>query len=89
MALVKQYLQLVIIVLLLLAVFGVLLTPDTNDDPAGVMVRLEKGRLLAAPVLITQIVSLPPLAATTPILFSRTHVSTSVAKLDLICSRLC
>ena len=62
---------------------------STNDDPAGVTVRLEKGRLLVAPVLITQVVSLPPLAATTPILFSLTHVSTSVAKLDLICSRLC
>ncbi len=85
----KQYLQLGIIVLLLLAVFGVLLTPDTSDDPAGVTVRLEKGRLLVAPVLVAQVVSLPPLAATAPILFSRTHVPTSVAKLDLICSRLC
>jgi hypothetical protein len=89
MGFVKQYLHVGIVILLLLAVFGVLLTPDTSDDPAGVMVRLDKGRLLVAPALVTQVVSLPPLVPASPIMFSRTHLSTSVAKLDLICSRLC
>ena len=88
MSFVKQYLHVGIVILLLLAVFGVLLTPDTSDDPAG-MVRLDKGRLLAAPVLVAQLVSLPPLVQASPMMFSRTHLSTSVAKLDLICSLLC
>ena len=89
MTFVKQYLHVGIVILLLLAVFGVLLTPDTSDDPAGVMVRLDKGRLLVSSVLVTQVVPLPPLVPASPIMFSRTHLSTSVAKLDLICSRLC
>jgi hypothetical protein len=41
MAFVKQIFQVGIILLLLLAVFGVLLTPDPSDDPAGVTVRVD------------------------------------------------
>ena len=84
----KQYLHVGIVILLLLAVFGVLLTPDTSDDPTG-MVRLNKGRLIVAPVLEAQLLSLPYLVPASPIMFSRMHFSTSVAKLDLLCSRLC
>ncbi|MGZ4845378.1 MAG: hypothetical protein ACXV5R_10425 [Candidatus Angelobacter sp.] len=89
MVLVKQPFQVGIIILLLLAIFGVLLTPDASDDPAGVMVRLEKGRLLVTSLLVTPAVSLPPLAATSPIIFSRAQVPTTIAKRDLICTRLC
>ncbi|MGZ4855416.1 MAG: hypothetical protein ACXV8M_10655 [Candidatus Angelobacter sp.] len=85
----KQPFQVGIIILLLLAIFGVLLTPDASDDPAGVMVRLEKGRLLVTSLLVTPAVSLPPLAATSPIIFSRAQVPTTIAKRDLICTRLC
>ncbi len=46
MVFVKQIFQVGIVLLLLLAIFGVLLTPDPSDDPAGVMVRLDKSRLL-------------------------------------------
>jgi hypothetical protein len=89
MFLVKQPLQVAIIILLLLAVFGALLTPDPSDDPAGVMARLEKGRLFVTSLTVAQAVSLPPVAATSPIIFSRAQVSTTIAKLDLICTRLC
>lgn len=85
MAFVKQTFQVGIVLLLLLAIFGVLLTPDPSDDPAGVTVRLDKSRLLVTSLLV----SLPPLTPTSPILFSRTQVATTIAKLDLICTRLC
>ena len=89
MVLVRQQLQAGIILLLLLAIFGVLLTPDPSDDPAGVMARLDKSRLLVTSLFVTPAISLPPLAAISPVLFSRMQVPTTIAKLDLICTRLC
>lgn len=86
---VKQPFQVGIVLLVLLAIFGVLLTPDTTDDPAGVTVRLDKSRLLVRSLLVTPAISLPPLTPTSPVLFSRTQVATTIAKLDLICTRLC
>jgi len=89
MVFVKQAFQVGIIVLVLLAIFGALLTPDPSDDPAGVTVRLDKVRLLVTSLLVIPAVSLPPLAPTSLILFSRAQVATTIAKLDLICTRLC
>jgi len=89
MVFVKQAFQLGIILLVLLAIFGVLLTPDPTDDPAGVTVRLDKSRLLVTSLLVTPAVSLPPLTPTAPILFRRAQVATTIAKRDLICTRLC
>jgi hypothetical protein len=89
MILVNRHLQLGIIVLLLLAIFGVLLTPDPSDDPAGVMARLEKSRLLVTSLFVAQAVSLPPLVAASPVMFSRTQAPIQIAKLDLICIRIC
>jgi hypothetical protein len=89
MVFVKQAFQVGIVLLVLLAIFGVLLTPDPSDDPAGVTVRLDKSRLLVTSLLPTPAVSLPTLTPTSPILFSRTQVATTIAKLDLICTRLC
>jgi hypothetical protein len=86
---VKQIFQVGIILLLLLAIFGVLLTPDPSDDPAGVTVRLDKSRLLVTSLLVTSAVSLPPFAPTSRIMFSSAHVVTTMAKRDLICTRLC
>ena len=87
MVFVKQAFQVGIIVLVLLAIFGVLLTPDPSDDPAGVTVRLDK--VPPPPLLFIPAVSLPPLAPTSPILFARAQIATTIAKLDLICTRLC
>ena len=53
MVFVKQIFQVGIVLLLLLAIFGVLLTPDPSDDPAGVTVRLDKSRLLVTSLLVT------------------------------------
>jgi Zn-dependent protease len=89
MVFVKQAFQVGIIVLVLLAIFGALLTPDPSDDPAGVTVRLDKVRLLVTSLFFTPAVSLPPLAPTSPILFARAQSATTIAKLDLICTRLC
>ena len=89
MAFVKQIFQVGIILLLLLAVFGVLLTPDPSDDPAGVTVRLDKSRMLVTSLLVTPSVSPPPLTPTSPVLFSRVQVAMTTAKRDLICTRLC
>jgi hypothetical protein len=86
---VRQYLHAGIILLLLLAIVGVLLTPDPSDDPAGVMARLEKSRLFVTSLFVTPAISLPPLAASSPIVFFRRQVPTTIAKLDLICTRLC
>ena len=85
----KQTFQVGIILLVLLAIFGVLLTPDPTDDPAGVTVRLDKNRLLVTSLLVTPAISLPALTPASPILFSRAQVATTMAKRDLICSRLC
>jgi hypothetical protein len=89
MAFVKQMFQVGIVLLLLLAVFGVLLTPDPSDDPAGVTVRVDKSRMLVTSLLVTTSVSPPPLTPTFPILFSRAQVAMTTAKRDLICTRLC
>ena len=89
MVFVKQAFQVGIVFLVLLAIFGVLLTPDPSDDPAGVTVRLDKNRLLVTALLSTPAVSLPPLAPASRIVFSRAQVATTIAKLDLICTRLC
>jgi hypothetical protein len=89
MVFVKQAFQVGIIVLVLLAIFGALLTPDPSDDPAGVTVRLDKVRLLVTSLLVIPAVSLPSLAPTSPILFARAQIATTIAKLDLICTRLC
>ncbi len=89
MVFVKQAFQVGIVFLVLLAIFGVLLTPDPTDDPAGVTVRLDKNRLLVTALLSTPAVSLPPLAPASRIVFSRAQVATTIAKLDLICTRLC
>ena len=89
MVFVKQAFQVGIVLLVLLAIFGVLLTPDPSDDPAGVTVRLDKSRMLVTSLLVTPAVSLPPLTPTFPILFSRAQLATSTAKRDLICTRLC
>lgn len=86
---VKQVFQLGIVLLVLLAIFGVLLTPDPTDDPAGVTVRLDKSRLLVPTLLVTPAVSLRPLTPTSLPLFSPMQVATTVAKLDLICTRIC
>jgi len=86
---VKQIFQVGIILLLLLAIFGVLLTPDTSDDPAGIMVRLDKSRLLVTSLLVTPAVPLPPITPTSRIMFSSAQVATTVAKRNLICTRLC
>jgi hypothetical protein len=85
----KQLLQAGVIVLLLLTISGVLLTPDPSDDPAGVMVRLEKRHLLVISLLVAQAVFLPALAVTRSIVFSRAQILPTTAKLDLICARLC
>ncbi len=89
MVFVKQTFQLGVILLVLLAIFGVLLTPDPTDDPAGVTVRLDKNRLLVTSLLVTPAISLPPLTPASRIIFSRAQVATTMAKRDLICSRLC
>ena len=89
MGFVKQAFQVGIVLLVLLAIFGVLLTPDPTDDPAGVTVRLDKSRLLVTSLLVTPAVSLPPLTSASPVLFSRTQVATTIAKRDLTCTRLC
>jgi hypothetical protein len=89
MVFMKQTFQIGIILLLLLAIFGVLLTPDPSDDPAGVTVRLDKSRMLVTPLLVTPSVCLSPLTPTFPILFSRAQVAMTTAKRDLICTRLC
>lgn len=88
MVFVKQAFQVGIILLLLLAIFGVLLTPDPSDDPAGVMVRLDKSRLLVTS-LVAPAVPLPPITQTFRILFSSAQVASTIAKRDLICTRLC
>lgn len=85
----KQLLQAGVIVLLLLTICGVLLTPDSSDDPTVVTVRFEKGRHLVPSLLFTQTIFLAPLVGTPLIVFSRAQVSTTIAKLDLICTRLC
>jgi hypothetical protein len=89
MVFVKQTFQVGIVLLVLLAIFGVLLTPDPSDDPAGVTVRLDKSRLLVTSLLATPAVSLPPLTPASRIIFSRTQIATTIAKRDLICTRLC
>lgn len=89
MVFMKQTFQIGIILLLLLAIFGVLLTPDPSDDPAGVTVRLDKSRMLVTSFLVTPSVSPSPLMPTFPILFSRAQVAMTTAKRDLICTRLC
>jgi Zn-dependent protease len=89
MVFVKQTFQVGIVLLLLLAIFGVLLTPDPSDDPAGVMVRLDKSRLLVTSLLVTPAVPLPPITLTSRIVFSRAQVASTTAKRDLICTRLC
>lgn len=89
MVFVKQTFQVGIILLLLLAVFGVLLTPDPSDDPAGVMVRPDKSRLLVTSLLVTPAVSLPPLTPTSRNIFSLARFATTTVKRDLICTRLC
>ena len=89
MVFVKQAFQVGIVFLVLLAIFGVLLTPDPSDDPAGVTVRLDKNRLLVTALLSTPAFSLPPFTPASQIIFSRAHVATTIAKLDLICTRLC
>lgn len=88
MAFVKQTFQVGIVLLLLLAIFGVLLTPDPSDDPAGVMVRLDKSRLLVTP-LVAPAVPLPPITQIPRIMFPSEQVALTTAKLDLICTRLC
>jgi hypothetical protein len=88
MAFVKQIFQVGIVLLLLLAIFGVLLTPDPSDDPAGVMVRLDKSRLLVTS-LIAPAVPLPPIRPSFQIMFSSTQVASTIAKRDLTCTRLC
>ena len=88
MASVKQFLQVGIVLLLLLAIFGVLLTPDPSDDPAGAMGRLDKSRLLVTS-LVAPAVPLPPITATHRIIFSDAQVASTTAKRDLICTRLC
>lgn len=85
----KQLFQAGVIVLLLLTICGVLLTPDPSDDPTVVTVRLEKGRLLVTSLLVTQTILLPSLLATSPIVFSRAQVFSTITKLDLICTRIC
>jgi hypothetical protein len=89
MVLVKQTFQVGIILLVLLAIFGVLLTPDPTDDPAGVTVQLDKNRLLVTSLLVTPAISVPPHMPASWILFSRAQVAKTMAKLDLICTRLC
>jgi hypothetical protein len=89
MGYVKQTFLIGIILLVLLAIFGVLLTPDPTDDPAGVTVRLDKNRLLVTSLLVAPAISLPALTPASRIIFSRVQVATTMAKLDLICSRLC
>ena len=89
MVFMKQIFQIGIILLLLLAIFGVLLTPDPSDDPAGVTVRLDKSRMLVISLLVTPSGSPSPLTPTFPILFSRAQVAMTTAKRDLICTRLC
>ncbi|HET9165293.1 MAG TPA: hypothetical protein VFP11_04805 [Candidatus Angelobacter sp.] len=89
MVFMKQTFQIGIILLLLLAIFGVLLTPDPSDDPAGVTVRLDKSRMLVTSLLVTPSVSPSPLMPTFPILFSRAQVAMTTTKRDLICTRLC
>jgi hypothetical protein len=86
---VKQIFQVGIVLLLLLAVFGVLLTPDPTDDPAGVTVRVDKSRMLVTSLLVTPSMSPPPLTPTSPVLFFRVQVAMTTAKRDLICTRLC
>jgi len=88
MVFVKQIFQVGIVLLLLLAIFGVLLTPDPSDDPAGVMVRLDKSRLLVTS-LVAPAVPLPPITPTFRIMFSSAQVGSTIAKRDLICARLC
>ena len=88
MAFVKQIFHVGIVLLLLLAIFGVLLTPDPSDDPAGVMGRLDKSRLLVTS-LVAPAVPLPRITATSRIMFSGAQVTSSTAKRDLICTRLC
>jgi hypothetical protein len=89
MGFVKQAFQVGIVLLLLLAIFGVLLTPDPSDDPAGVMVRLDKSRLLVTSLLVTPAVSPPPITPTSRIMLPSAHVASTAAKRDLICTRLC
>jgi len=89
MVFVKQTFQVGVILLVLLAIFGVLLTPDPTDDPAGVTVRLDNNRLLVTSLLVTPAISLPALTPASQIKFSRAQVATTMAKLDLICTRLC
>jgi hypothetical protein len=89
MVFVKQTFQVGIILLVLLAIFGVLLTPDPTDDPAGVTVQVDKNRLLVTSLLVTPAISLPALTPASRIIFSRAQVATTMAKLDLICTRLC
>lgn len=89
MVFVKQAFHVGIVLLVLLAIFGVLLTPDPTDDPAGVTVRLDKNRLLVTSLLATPAVSLPRITPTSPVLFFRAQVATTMAKRDLICTRLC
>jgi hypothetical protein len=89
MVFVKQAFQVGIVLLLLLAIFGVLLTPDPSDDPAGLTVRPDKGRLLVTSLLVIPAVSLPPLTPASRIIFSGAQIATTIAKRDLICTRLC
>ena len=89
MGFVKQIFQVGIVLLLLLAIFGVLLTPDPSDDPAGVTVWVDKSRMLLTSLLVTPSVPSPPLTPTFPIVFSRAPVAMTTAKRDLICTRLC
>src|ERR1051325_11183287 len=88
MASVKQFLQVGIVLLLLLAFFGVLLTPDPSDDPAGDMVRLDKSRLLVTS-LIAPAVPRPPIRLSFQIMFSITKVPATIPKRHRTCTRLC
>ena len=89
MAFVKQTFQVGIVLLLLLAIFGVLLTPDPSDDPPGVMVRLDKSRLLVKSLLVTPAIPLLPITPTSRVMFSSAQFVSTTAKRDLICTRLC
>ena len=88
MAFVKQIFHVGVLLLLLLAIFGALLTPDPSDDPAGVMVRLDKSRLLVTS-LVAPAVPAPPITPTFQIMVSGAQVASTIAKRDLTCTRLC
>jgi hypothetical protein len=89
MVAVKRLFQGGIIVLLLLAIFGVLLTPDPGDDPTGIVARLEKGRAFVTLLPVAHTVPLLLLTAPCLAVFFRPLSPKMIAKLDLICTRLC